>query len=111
MIDYTPWLCKCYEITFNLKHRTEKLKTKKGPFNNYVTLKLPSFDTPTLHHHASSRLITEPLLHYFTLLTQIPPFIIYFSFLKLKKRYAPTNDTSTHAFKQLNQIVRFNRKQ
>ena len=110
MIGYTPWLCKCYEVTFSLKHRTGKLKTKKGTFNNYVTQKLLFFDTPTLHHHASSRLITGTLLHYVTLLTQIPPFIIYFSFLKLKKRYAPTNDTSTHAFKQLNQIVRFNRK-
>ena len=37
-----------------------------GPFNNCVTLKLPFFDPPTLHHHASSRIITRPPSHYVT---------------------------------------------
>ena len=55
----------------------------RGPFNNHATLKLPF-----LRYH---------------------PFIIDFSFLKLKKkqRYTPTHDTCTHGFKQLDQIVWF----
>ena len=42
-------------------------------------------------------------------LTQMPPlsFVSHFWNWKKKQRYAPTHDTSTHVFKQLNQIVRF----
>ena len=85
-----------------------------GLFINHVTLKLPFFEPPTPHHHASSRMITRLPLRYVAPDTDTPPphpptFLIYFSFLKLKKpqRYAPNHDTSTHVFKQLNQIVRF----
>ena len=85
-----------------------------GPFNNYVTLKLPFFDQPTTCHHTSSQMITRLplLLRYFTPDTD-PPFIIYSLFLKLKKKikiqqsYTPTHDTSTQVFQELNQIVRF----
>ena len=52
-------------------------KNASGLFKNYDTLKLLFFDPP--HHHASSRMITRPLFRYVT------P-IIYFSFLKLKKK-------------------------
>ena len=71
----------------------------------------PTSPPPPHHHHASSRMITKPFLRYVTPDTDTQ-FIIYFSFLKLKKkqRYAPTNDTSTHVFKQLNQIVKFKQK-
>ena len=80
----------------------------KGPFNNYVTLKLSFFDLPTSHHHTSSWVIKRPSLSYVTP-TQIRPYHL-FLFLKLKKttpRYKPTYDTFTHAFKRLNQINRF----
>ena len=80
-----------------------------GLFNNYVTLKLPIFDPPTPHHHASSQMMTRPPLSYVTPDTHTP---IYHLFLiseveKESQRYAPTHDTSTHVFKQLNRIVRF----
>ena len=85
-----------------------------GPFNNYVTLKLPFFDQPTTRHHASSRMITRPLplLSYVTPDTD-PSLYHLFLFLevekkpKIRQRYAPNHDTFTHAFRQLNQIVRF----
>ena len=55
-------------------------------------------------------MITRPPLRFAKPNTD-PSFIIYFSFLKLRKkkkqRYARTRDTSTHVFKQLNQILRF----
>ena len=47
--------------------------TIKKTINNYVTLKLPS------------QMITRPPLRYVMPDTD-PPFIIYFSFLKLKKK-------------------------
>ena len=72
--------------------------TIKKTINNYVTLKL------------LSQIITRPPLRYVMPDTD-PPFIIYFSFLKLKKknkqRCTPSHDTSTHVFKQLNPIVMF----
>ena len=75
-------------------------------FSNQVTLKLLFFGlfTIMLHHEwlqGCPYVMSRP--------TQIPSFIISLSFLKLKKkqRYPPTHDTSTHVFKQLNQIVRF----
>ena len=80
-----------------------------GLFNNYVTLKLPFFETPTPHYHVSSRIDHKTPFTLRQVWHGYTPFIIYFSFLKLKKpqRYAPTHDTSIHVFKQLNQIARF----
>ena len=72
-------------------------KRPLGLFNIYATLKLPFSDPPiTLHHEWSKD----------------PPFIIYISFLKLKKKrkIRTIHDTSIHVFKQLNQIVRFKYK-
>ena len=58
-----------------------------GPFNNYVALKLTFFEPPTPHHHASSRMITRPPLRFVTPDTDTRlPFIICFSFLKLKRK-------------------------
>ena len=60
----------------------------------------------TLHHEWSQDPLTlRHTWHRYLL-------IIYFSFLKLKKkqRYAPTHDTSTHVFKRINQIARFKQK-
>ena len=86
----------------------------RGSLDNYFTLKLPFLDQPNPHHYSLSRMIRRLPLRYVTLDTDPPPFVIYFSFLKLKKkkqkktqRYGPTHYTSTHVFKQLNQIVRF----
>ena len=84
------------------------MKLSKVLFNNYVTLKLPFFDPPIPHHHASSRMITRPHLRYVKFDTDAP-FIIYFSFLNSKKtpKIRTLHNTSTHIFKQLNQIARF----
>ena len=68
-----------------------------GPFNNYVTLKLLSFDLPT-PPPPSSRFITnnhKTLLSYITPDTD-PPFFIYFSFLNLKKKNKDTHPLMTH---------------
>ena len=46
-------------------------------------------------------------------LTQIPPLYHLFLFFEVeeeKQRYAPTHDTFTHVFKELNQIVRLKKK-
>ena len=84
-----------------------------GPFNNYVTLKLPLLTNPppaiTLRHEWLQD--PSPILRYVTPDTD-PPFIIYFSFLKLKRKQIYDKIsihpyTSTHVFMQLNQIVRF----
>ena len=79
-----------------------------GLFNNYVTLKLPLFWSLHPHHHASLRMITRPSC-VTSRLTQISPLYHFFLFFEVEKkqRYAPTHYTSTHIFKQLNQIVRF----
>ena len=61
-------------------------------------LKLPFFEPPTPHHHASSRVITrlpftpdkDALLYHL---------FLFFEVKKEKQRYAPTHDTSTHVFK------------
>ena len=68
----------------------------KGLFNNCVTLKWPFFDPPTPHHQASSQMITRPPLHYVTPDTDTPPFIIYFSFWKLKKNETKKTNKDTH---------------
>ena len=54
-------------------------------WNNYIKLKLPFFDPPTLHHQGSSRMITRPPLRYVTPDTDTHPLSII-SFLKLKKK-------------------------
>ena len=65
-----------------------------GPFNNYVTLKLPFFDQPTTRHHASSRMITRPLplLRYVTPDTD-PSLYHLFLFLEVEKKQ--NKDTTT----------------
>ena len=72
-----------------------------GLFNNYVTLKLTFFNTPSPPHHASSCHAWHKY-----------PFYHLFLFFEAEKsqRYAPTHNTSTHVFKQLNQIARFKKK-
>ena len=61
-------------------------------------------DQPTLHRETSSQMITGPPFRYVTPDTYTS-FIIYFYFLKLKKKkkYAPTHNTPNH----VNHIVRF----
>ena len=90
-----------------------------GQFNNYVTLKLPFYDPPTipptitLRHEWSQNLFS--LLRYVTpdaYPTTLYHLFFFFEFEKKKQqtnkqRYAFTHDTSTHVFKQLNQIVSF----
>ena len=81
-----------------------------GPVNNYVMLYhyVTLFWITHAHHHASSRMITRPP-YVRSHLMQIPPFIMYVSFLMLKKkqRHALTHDSFHHVLKQLNQVVRF----
>ena len=58
-----------------------------GSFNNYVTLKLPFFEPPTsspLHFITNDQKTPLTLRH--ACYRYLPPFIIYFSFLKLKKK-------------------------
>ena len=79
-------------------------------FNNYVILKLSFFNPPHPYHHGSSRMITRPPSRYVTSDIDTPPLLYQlFLFFQVKKtqRCALTHDTSTHVFKQLNQIVRF----
>ena len=88
-------------------HKSDK--SGLGLFNNYVTLKLPFLEPPTPHHHASSRMTTKPTLCYVMPDTDTPLYhlFLFFEVEKKPQRYAPTYDTSTHVFKQLNQIVKF----
>ena len=63
--------------------------------NNYVALELPLFDPPTLHYHASSRMIRRPPLRYVRPDTDIPLYHLFLFFEVKKNRYAPTHDTTT----------------
>ena len=58
---------------------------KKGLFNNYFMLKLPLFNPPNPHHHASSQIIARPTFCYVTpdIDTLLYHFFFFF-FLKLK---------------------------
>ena len=87
----------------------ERAFYNRGLFINCFTLKLPFFNTPTPHHHASSRMITKAPLHYVTPDTGTPLYHLFlvFEVEKNPQRYAPTHKTSIHVFRQLNQIVRF----
>ena len=104
-------------MSHNMCHKTSEhaLRTK-GLFNNCVTLKLLSCETPTPHHHTSSRIITKSPFCYVTLDTDTDLYHLFLIFEAEKKKiyiyiyYAPTHDTSTCVFKQLNQIVRFKQK-
>ena len=85
-----------------------------GSFNKYAMLKLRFFDQSTIRHHASSRRsqYLSPLLRYVTPDIDPPLYHLFLIFevvkkTKIRQRYAPTHDTSTHVFRKLNQIVRF----
>ena len=66
-----------------------------GPFNNYVTLKLPFFDPPTPHHHVSSRIITRPPLCYVTPDSDTPLYQL-FLLIEIEKKNKDTHPTMTH---------------
>ena len=80
-----------------------RISSERGSFNNYVTLKLPLTNPPlpSPHHYASSRMITKPPLRYVMPDTNTL-FIIYFSFLKLKKNPKDTHPPMTHPLMFLN---------
>ena len=90
-------------------------RRNKGLFNNYVTQKFPFFDTPTppTPLPSPSRFITNghktPPLRYVTpdTDTSLYHLFLFFEVEKKSQRYASTYGTSTHVFKQQNQIVRF----
>ena len=86
---------------------------EKGLLSNYVTLKLSFFDPPT--HPPPSHFITNDHKTAITLphaWHRYPPSSFDYHFWSWKKpqRYATTQDRFTHAVKQLNQIVRFLKK-
>ena len=78
----------------------------QGLFNNYFRLKLPflTHPLPTITNDHKN-LTLRHARHRYSLYHL---FLFFFEVEKKKpQRYAPTRDTSTHVFKQLNQIAKF----
>ena len=78
--------------------------------HNYITLKLPFFDPPTPHHHASSRIITRPPLRYVTPDTDTPLYHLFLFFEVEKKDTQPPMTHPPMFLSNSTKLSRLNKK-
>ena len=96
-----------FQIAMKVIKFIKKLSELLELFNNYFTLKLSFFEashfitndqkTPLTLHHARHR---YPLYHLF----------LFFEVEKTPSKIRTNHNTFTHVFKQLNEIVRFKKR-